>query len=725
MKVKIIISLFFLILATILNGQTGSISGSITDANGSPLVGANILIEGTIIGTVSDKNGMFELSGLKSGTYILEASMVGYKKNISDPIIISGNNIILNITLTEKILQYDQVVISAGKHKQNLSELPVSTSVINSNRISKKNIVKIDEILRYTPGVNVALDQVSIRGSSGFSRGAGTRVLMTLDGLPLSTGDTGELVWEMIPVTDVERIEVIKGSSSALYGSAAIGGVVNIISKNITSKPITLVKSYFGVYDNPAHDEWKWNNSYRTFNGITASHSNTFGDFGISLSLTRTEDLSYKRNNDLKRYSGFLKSTYKINDFSKLSFIAAGYSHDRGNFNFWKNSRQALEPPDLDLGARVKSDRIISGLIYESIISKVFSYNVKLSLYNNYWKEILGSENSSRSELYRAEVQTNFSVSDNLLIIGGLESSISQVSSTIFGSPDANTFGLYAQAENKFTKKLTLTAGLRFDYSKINQLDAVNSFSPKLGANYKINEKTILRAFAGTGFRAPTLAETYTSTNASGLIIRPNLELDPENNYTLEAGIIHLFFDKINFDAAIFHSEYFDLVEPTLTSDGDSRFIQFRNVTRARIQGIDISTGFELESIGTSFKFSYSYLWARDIENKIALKYRPRNTIYAEAEYTLGSFNLGTDVRYLSKVEEVDRELIENDFVIDGDKRVDVFVIDLHAGFSFFNFNIPANLNLNIYNLLNYNYVEVIGNISPIRNISLNLELLF
>ena len=717
--------ILFTTLTFNVNAQSGSITGKITDSNGNPLIGANILIEGTLIGTASDEEGMFEITRVKTGAYILEASMVGYKKFVSDPLTVNGNTANLNITLTQKILQYDQVVISAGKHKQNLSELPVSASVINSNRISKKNIVKIDEILRYTPGVNVSLDQVSIRGSSGFSRGAGTRVLMTLDGLPLSTGDTGELVWEMIPVTDVERIEVIKGSSSALYGSAAIGGVVNIISKRITSKPITLIKSYIGVYDKPAYDEWQWDENFRTFNGITVSHSNTFGNLGVSVSLTRTEDLSYKRNNDLKRYSGFLKSTYSINDYSKISFIAAGYSHDRGNFNFWKDSRQALEPPDLDLGARVKSDRIISGLIYESIISKVFSFNVKLSLYNNYWKEILGSENTSRSELYRGEVQTNFNVSENLLIIGGLESSISQVSSSIFGNPDANTFGLYAQAENKFTKELTLTAGLRFDYSEINSLDPVNSFSPKLGANLKLNEKTILRAFAGTGFRAPTLAETFTSTNASGISIKPNLDLEPENNYTLEAGIIHLFFDKINLDAAVFQSEYFDLIEPTLTSDGINSFIQFRNVTRARIQGIDLSTSFDLGSINTSFKISYSYLWARDIENKTALKYRPRNTIYAEAEYTLSSFTLGSDIRFLSKVEEVDKELIEEDLVKDGEKRVDIIVVDLRAGYSFYNFGIPANLNLNIYNLLNYNYIEVIGNISPIRNISLNLELLF
>jgi iron complex outermembrane receptor protein len=707
------------------SAQNRSISGTIIDENNSPLIGANIVIKNTVIGTASDADGKFLINNLKDGKYFLEVSMVGYQKFISEEINISNDNTNLSITLKPAVFQIDQVVVSAGKHEQKLSDLPVSVSVINSERISKKNIIKIDEVLRYTAGVNVALDQVSIRGSSGFSRGAGTRVLMTLDGFPLSTGDTGELVWEMIPVTDVERIEIIKGSSSALYGSAAIGGVINIISKQNTAQPLTTIKSYVGFYDKPEYEEWDWSNSYRSFNGLTIAHSNSFDDLGISISLTRTENLGYNRNSDLKRYSGFLKSTYKINDHSKISLITAGYTHDRGNFNFWKDSRNALEPPDADLGARVKSDRIIAGLIYDSIISDLFSYNAKVSLYNNYWKEELGSENSSRSELYRAELQTNFRINESTLLIAGLESTISQVSSSIFGNPSANTFGFYFQAERNLSTILTATAGLRFDYSKIKSIKSVNSFSPKIGFNFKADETTILRAFAGSGFRAPTLAETFTSTTASGIGIKPNLNLKAENNYSFEVGINKQLLKRINIDAALFHSEYFDLIEPSLTSDETSEFIQFRNVTRARIQGIDLSTNFILSEINSNIKIAYSYLWARDIENKIALKYRPRNTIYTEVEYSPGDFTFGFDLRYWTKVEEVDKELSEANFVKDGDKRVEVFVADFRTGFSFFNYGFPANVNLNINNIFNYNYIEVIGNISPIRNISLNLELLF
>jgi iron complex outermembrane receptor protein len=310
-------------------------------------------------------------------------------------------------------------------------------------------------------------------------------------------------------------------------------------------------------------------------------------------------------------------------------------------------------------------------------------------------------------------------------LIAGFETTLSQVSSSIFGNPNANTLGFYAQAERKISKPISITAGLRFDYSKIQNLKSVNSISPKIGFNFKPYESTILRLFSGTGFRAPTLAETFTSTTASGIDIKPNLNLKAENNYSIEAGINQLLFNRVYVDAAIFNSEYFDLIEPSLTGDASGTFIQFRNLTRARIQGLDLSTNFLFPEINASIKIAYSYLWARDIENKTALKYRPRNTVYAEAEYTIGDFNFGIDLRYWTKVEEIDKELIEANFVKNGDKRVEVIVADIRGGFSLFTFGIPANINLNINNLFNYNYIEVIGNISPIRNISLNLELLF
>ena len=119
------------------------------------------------------------------------------------------------------------------------------------------------------------------------------------------------------------------------------------------------------------------------------------------------------------------------------------------------------------------------------------------------------------------------------------------------------------------------------------------------------------------------------------------------------------------------------------------------------------------------------YLWARDIEKKIPLKYRPRNLVYVSLDYLWNQFDFGADFRFWSKIEAYDSELITLGIVPDGDKRVPVYVLDLRGTYNTSLFAIPVKINLNAKNILNYNYIEIIGNLSPIRNFSLSLELMF
>ena len=124
---------------------------------------------------------------------------------------------------------------------------------MDAAEIRQRNSTSLDDALRYVRGVNMTGTQVNIRGSSGYSLGAGSRVLMLLDGIPFFAGDTGELNFEAIPMGQVDRIEVVKGASSALYGSNALGGVINIITKPIPETPETIVRTYGGMYNRPTY----------------------------------------------------------------------------------------------------------------------------------------------------------------------------------------------------------------------------------------------------------------------------------------------------------------------------------------------------------------------------------------------------------------------------------------------------------------------------------------
>ncbi|MFH1196726.1 MAG: TonB-dependent receptor, partial [bacterium] len=692
--IAVVLSFFF--IANI-KAQIATIAGVVKNEKGSPLIGVNIVLLGTATGTSSNHHGEFKFSNVKIGEYQLEVSMVGYKKFTSGKFLLDSDEKSFEITLEETSLFYNQVIVTAGKHRQDISELPVSASLIDSKDLTIKNYFTLDKAMRYVPGVNITLDQISIRGSSGYSRGAGTRVLVAMDGIPIFSGDTGEIIWDIIPITDLERIEIIKGASSSLYGSNAIGGVVNVITKDIASLPVTYLYSYGGVYDKPSHDEWDWSEKYRTFNGLTLSHTNSIDKLGYSISLSRVEDNSYRQSDWFKRYTGFLKTKYYFNDKLALTFIATGLKNNRGTFNYWKDSRHALVPPDDDQGDRTSSERFMFGLIFENVLSENFSYSFKGSLYRNLWKDESESANRSNSTLYRGELQTNYQPNDKLQIITGAEINFAIVSSNIFQNPTSNGFGIYSQFEMKMIPRIIITMGARYDYNKLDTLESDYSFSPKFGLNYKASDKTTLRFSIAKGFRAPSLAEAFTSTVTSGVTVKPNPKVKSETNYSFEVGMNTKLTENLDFDLAVFQSEYYDLIEPKI-DPADGKII-FDNVTRATIQGLEAVTRLLIPELNSSMNFGYTILWARDIEMNRALKYRPRHMLYFNYEWSPSIYNFSFDFRFGSKVEEIDFELIDLGLVKDGDKRVEVGVFDLSAGARLFSLGIPANLYLNIKNL--------------------------
>ena len=121
-------------------------------------------------------------------------------------------------------------------------------------------------------------------------------------------------------------------------------------------------------------------------------------------------------------------------------------------------------------------------------------------------------------------------------------------------------------------------------------------------------------------------------------------------------------------------------------------------------------------------QLNYIYLWARDLQLNQALKYRPRNSVTASLDYLLNNFDFGADFRYWSRVEKMDFELVDLGLLKDGRMRVPVYVLDLRANSSLDVFGIPGKISINANNILNYNYVELIGNLAPIRNYSVGLE---
>ncbi|MCX7875128.1 MAG: TonB-dependent receptor [Melioribacteraceae bacterium] len=716
--IKFILVYFFIVS---INYSQNTFKGKIINQKGEPVLGASVIVLGSSSGTSADENGFFVLSNIKENIIDIQISAVGYEKRIIKNVQPQKQ---INVILNEISILTNQIVVTAGKFEQNIQDLTVSTVVLSPEIIKKKNYITLDELLRNIAGIQMNLEQVSIRGSSGYSKGAGARVLVAINGLPIYSGDNGDIVWEMIPTNDIDRIEIIKGPASSLYGSSAIGGVINIITKTNTKNALTNFRNYIGFYDKPAYEVWDWSKSYRKFFGTELTHSNSSDKLGYTFSIKKFDNDSYRQSDFYKRILGYTKLNYNFNENDNITFFANYLNQNRGNFLYWKDSRNALVPKDEENGNTVKSNRLFTGIVYHNVFDNNLSADFKASYYKTKFTGYGVEITTSTADLFRTEAIANYKYNDKMFFTGGIEFSTANISSNIFKNPSFYGGAGYFQLEFHQIKNLIATFGTRFDLMKLDTLNVKSAITPRLGLNYKIDNNLVLRSSIGTGFRAPTPSEVFTTAGVGGgvdVIENPNLTY--ETSLSFETGLNYSVSNQYLLDAAFYQTDYNNFIEPNLTKEGD---IQFINLPKARIQGFEFLFDWKITD-ELKINGGYNYMWARDLNKKIAMKYRPKNSFNFSARYTPSQFEFGIDYRFSSKVEEIDNALVQPPLalVTDGEKRVPVFVTDLLFGYNFFIMNIPTKIFFNVKNLLNYNYVEFIGNIAPIRNFTLSLEFYF
>jgi iron complex outermembrane receptor protein len=706
----------------------GSVSGRVTaKGEGEPIVGVNVLLQGTVRGTTTNTRGEYRLADVPAGTKTLIFSMVGYERvTRSDVVVEDGKETVLNVEMTQTPVQTEQIVVTANKRPQSLEEVPISISLLDSRDIQRRNSQTLDDALRYIPGVNITGFQVNIRGSSGYSRGAGSRVLMLLDGVPFITGDTGELNFESIPIGQVERIEVVKGASSALYGSNALGGVINVITKSIPETPETRIRTYGGLYSPPAFNEWKWSDKARTFNGESISHALKVGNLGVSLFLSRQFDDGYRLNDYRRRYNFYLKTQEDFSASSSLTLNFGLLYQFGGQFLYWRNLDSALIPPILQQNDNVKSIRYYTSGVYNAVLSDNILFTSKTIWYHNDWgyetiHQIGRSE--SLSDDVNTEAMATFLISKVHTVTAGINGTLDMVTADLFGKHLGGSGALYGQDEMKFSNLITVTLGARIDYQSRGLTTASGQVNPKAAVAFMPAEGTTLRASVGRGFRVPSVAEAFISAEVSNLATLPNRDLHPERSTSYEVGLSQSVSGVGTIDIAGFRTDFTDMIEPGLIVSGTNLpYIQWRNVTDARVQGFETSLSLGAFDGALSWNLGYTYVYPEDRTLHDILKYRPRHLLYTNFLARVGWLSAGADFRYVSRVDRIDVELVNLGIVQDGDERTDIRVADFRIGADFVFGGVPLTATLNVNNAFRYNYVELIGNIMPPRTYVLSLE---
>lgn len=719
---KYIYILIFSCFMSTIFAQNGTIKGKVTDKiTQETMIGVNITYaEGK--GTITDMDGNYSLS-IPAGTYVLTFRYVGYEEIKKDLTLKSGETVEINIELSEG-KELETVVVSAGKFEQKLEDLTVSMAVIKPGLLENKNVTNAETILEQVPGVTVQDGQVCIRGGSGFAYGAGSRVLMMVDELPLLSGDAGDVKWNTLPIENLSQIEVIKGASSVLFGSSALNGAINIRTSYPTGKPLTKISITHAIYDNPSRKEIQWWDKNPSYSGINFMHSQQFGNLDLVVGGAGFSDKGYREGEVEHRGRLNFNLRYRSKKVEGLSIGVNGngqYSKS-GVFIIWADSTDVYRP----YGGADPNDPASTITVNDAVRMNIDPYIEYFAKNGNrhtlrtrmYWVKNTNTTNqSSNSLLTYGEYQFQKKFKKDFTLTSGVAGYYNSVKSELYGDHYGNNVGVFSQADKKLGKRWSVSAGVRFEYFKLDSSETVSSFKIirngdtttfpvqpvfRAGVNYKLFEHTNLRASFGQGYRYPSIAEKYVSTSVGALNIFPNANLKPERGWSSEFGImqgIKIGKWKGFVDAAFFWTEYQDMMEfafgvynpsnvtlvfnPPTAPGYVFNWIGFRaqNSERAKITGLDFSIvgqgkcgPFEL-SIFAGYTYMNPVTLNKDPEYLASfsdttsnmLKYRYKHLIKSDIQVDYKKWSTGISVRY-------------NSYMVNIDKTFEELVIPLGAG---------------------------------------------
>jgi len=215
----------------------------------------------------------------------------------------------------------------------------VSVDIIKPERIANTSTTSLETILRQTPGVEILDGQPGIRGGSGYSYGAGSRVHVLLDDLPILSCDVGDVKWDYLPVENIDQVEIIKGASSVLYGSSALNGVFNIRSRYPTEVPKTRVSLYSGLYLDPSRKETIWWDRNPLFAGLDFSHLRKIKNLDLIIGGNLFRDEGYREDEYLDRARMNIGLKHRSSQVRGLSYGVNmnGMLVDKSDFLLWRD----------------------------------------------------------------------------------------------------------------------------------------------------------------------------------------------------------------------------------------------------------------------------------------------------------------------------------------------------------------------------------------------------
>lgn len=693
---KKIFTILFVAFATITNAQNTFDVIVVSEKNQETLIGATLLLKGTINGISTNKQGTALLKNIPNGKQTIIISYIGYQQKEINYDFPKATGIVHKIQLITSDTELKEIIIEATRANRTVANLPTRTEVLLDEIDEAANMEpsKISHLITHTTGVQVQTTAAASNGAVVRIQGLNGRYTQMLkDGFPLYGGFSGSLDIMQIPPLDLRQVEFIKGSSSTLYGGGAISGIINLITKRADKNESLLHLNIsnigakdFNAFSSRRYGKWGFTNlaSIHNHKAFDANEDG-FSDIAQISKINFNPKLFYKPNKKLNFYFGA--------NMSKESRVGGDldiirYKTSIGKY-YTDNQKSSRYTTQFSANYQLDSIKKIS---FKNSIS---SFNRHIVIDEN----ILGnSSNSFKGNQMNSFTELNLNIDkekQNINIgINAIDDKFTKnVSAIQFQSPtnqEFRTIGIYVNHLWNITDKIALESGLRTDKVKGSQQQKTTieqSFIlPKISALLKVNPEISIRLGGGMGYRMPTLfseeAEPYGYKNVQEVDF--NI-LVAEESYGSNIDFKYQTnFGTNNILLSLNQMFFYNLIDNpiTLNEDNiDNLFYQQKNDSL-------ISNGYESQIKLTVNKFTWflgytytdAYLKTDERENPLTLT--PKHSVKGDLLFVIDKeWRIGLDYDYKSgqflNNGHISESLFTTGIIIE--RTIDNFVIFLNA----------------------------------------------
>ena len=627
---------FLLLSARSLPGQqTPRIQGKVTDRNGRPLPGASVELVGQKQGAIAGQDGSFSLP-VPQGVYTLYVSMVGYAGKTFEIRFIKDSTPVL--VLEEKTVDLGEVMVTATRTEKNVADIPLPVTIIGRQEIQQKGMVRLNEVLAEQSGIVLVEDHGTGIQLQGFDA---KYTLILIDGEPVVGRSSGTLELSRITMANVERVEILKGPSSSLYGSEAMAGVVNIITKTPPKGCRMGASVRYGT--NNALDvsldgsaAGKKAKVYSAFNRFSNS-GYTYGGEGTSKTVP-----------SFHGYTGNIKIDYQLTPKLELR-LAAKYNDEHARDQYLTNTGT----DDQEVTSRFlrRDFTFTPSMVYRRSDKHTTHLRLNRSFYKTDARISVTADGSLFNHDYfdqdfgRAELQHDYKINGKVLITAGAGATDESLRAVRYDDKKEFVAGFgYAQADVRMSERLSFIAGGRFDAHSV----YASQFSPKLAAQYKAQSWLTVHGTVGSGYKAPDFRELYlnwtnptqgysvfgsedAASKLNQLVARGEISevlYDPsmikplaaERSWNYQAGIKLHPTAGLNAGINLFSNHVTNLIETFVlaTKTNGKSVYTYSNQENVLIQGIEVNAAYKWRNFNIKTGAQYLQASNREVQEAIS-----------------------------------------------------------------------------------------------------------